>query len=141
MYVNNLACVRVKRGNRKEAIHAGVRKGILFPWNLNVYMHGVTKAMKMGLGRVVIRILDRRKNGSYSVVSKYDELECWEITGCLLWYAKKYESEMNTDKSKMEVLEREKGWFLKSVWVGGNWIFKYLHVVLIWNMVQNAAGK
>ena len=42
MYVNSLACVRVK----------GVRQGcIMSLWLFNVYIHIVMKEVKMGMGR------------------------------------------------------------------------------------------
>ena len=52
MYVNSLACVRVKGGETKcFRISSGVRqKCIMSPWLFNVYMDTVME-VKMGMGR------------------------------------------------------------------------------------------
>ena len=49
MYVNGLACVRVKEGESEcFKIDRGVRQGcIISPWLFNVYMDAVMKEMKM----------------------------------------------------------------------------------------------
>ena len=53
MYVNSSACGRVKGGaSERFSIYSGVRQGcIMFSWLFNVYMDGVMKEVKMGLGR------------------------------------------------------------------------------------------
>ena len=52
MYVNILACVRVK-GFR---INSGVRQRyIMFAWLFNVYMDAVMKEVKMRMGRKGVR--------------------------------------------------------------------------------------
>ena len=51
MYVNNLACVRVKGGESECFRIDSVRHGsIMSPWLFNVYMDVVMK-VKMGMGR------------------------------------------------------------------------------------------
>ena len=46
-------CVRVKGGESEcFRIDSGVRQGcIMYPWLFNVYMDGVLKVVKMGMGR------------------------------------------------------------------------------------------
>ena len=53
MYVNSLACVRVKGGESEcFRIDSGVRQMcIMFPWLFNVYMDAVMKELKMEMGR------------------------------------------------------------------------------------------
>ena len=49
MYVNSLACVRVKRGECEGfRIDSCVRQG----WLFNVHMDAVMKEVKMGIGRM-----------------------------------------------------------------------------------------
>ena len=50
VYVNNLACIRVKRcENESFRIDRGVRQVcIVSPWLFNVYMGGVMKKLKWG---------------------------------------------------------------------------------------------
>ena len=53
MYVDSLACVRVK-GSKSEWFKrdSGVRQGcIMSPWLFNVYMDGIKKEVKLGMGR------------------------------------------------------------------------------------------
>ena len=54
MYVDSLACVRIKRGeNEQFRIDSSVRQGcIMSPWLFNVYINAVMKEVKMGMGRV-----------------------------------------------------------------------------------------
>ena len=53
MYVDSSACVRVKGGESERfRIDSGVRQGcIMSPCLFNVYMDGVMKEVKMGMGR------------------------------------------------------------------------------------------
>ena len=53
MYVDNLACVRVKGGKSERFRRdSGVRQGcIMPPWLFSVYMDAVMKEVKMGMGR------------------------------------------------------------------------------------------
>ena len=55
MYVDNLACVRVKGGESEcFRIDSGVRKGcIMSPCIFNVYMDTVVKVVKVEMGRRV----------------------------------------------------------------------------------------
>ena len=52
MYVDSLACVRIKGGESEWfMINSGVRQWcIMFPWLFNVYMDEVMKEVKMGIG-------------------------------------------------------------------------------------------
>ena len=51
MYVDSLACVRVKVcESERFRIYRGLRQGcIMSPWLLNVYMDGTMKEVKMGM--------------------------------------------------------------------------------------------
>ena len=53
MYMDSSACVRVKRGEREQfRIYSGMRqRHILSLWLFNVYMDGVVKEVRMGVGR------------------------------------------------------------------------------------------
>ena len=60
IYIDSLACVRVKGGeNQKFRIDSGVRQGfIISPWLFNVYVDAVMKEVKMGIGRRGVRFLE-----------------------------------------------------------------------------------
>ena len=55
MFVDISACVRIKGGESEPfRIYSGVRQGcIMFPWlfSVRLYMDGVVKEVKMGMGR------------------------------------------------------------------------------------------
>ena len=53
IYVDSSACIRVKGGESEWfRIDSGVRQRcIMSPWLFNVYMDGVMKEVKMGMGR------------------------------------------------------------------------------------------
>ena len=53
MYFDSSACVRIKGGVSKQfKIDSGVKHGcIMSPWLFNLYMDGVMKKMKMGMGK------------------------------------------------------------------------------------------
>ena len=57
MYVDSLACVRVKGGmSERLMIDSRVRQGcIMSLWLFNVYMDGVMKEVKMGMVRMGVR--------------------------------------------------------------------------------------
>ena len=64
MYVSSLTCVKVK-GDESECfgIDSGVRQGcIMFPSLFNVYMDTGMKEVKMGMGRMVVRFLEDRRD-------------------------------------------------------------------------------
>ena len=63
MHVNSSAWVKVKGGeSRRFMIDSGVRQWcIMSPWLFNVYMDGMTKEVKMGMGRRGVRFLEDRK--------------------------------------------------------------------------------
>ena len=56
MYVDSLACVRIKGGESEQfRIDSSVRQGcIMSPWLFNVYINAVMKEVKMGMGRPLI---------------------------------------------------------------------------------------
>ena len=62
MYVNSLACVRVKGGGSESfRINSGVRLGcIMSPWLFNVYMDREMKEVKMGMGWREVRMGESR---------------------------------------------------------------------------------
>ena len=55
----SLVCVMVKWGESGYfRIEGGVRQGcFMCPWFFNVYMYAVLKEMKMGMGRIGVRVL------------------------------------------------------------------------------------
>ena len=57
IYVNSLACVRVKGGESGcFRIDRGVRQGyIISPWFFNVFMYAVLKEVKMEMGKKGVR--------------------------------------------------------------------------------------
>ena len=58
--LNSSTCVRVKGGESEcFRIDSGVRQGyIMSHWLFNVYMDGVMKKVKMGMGRRGVRFLE-----------------------------------------------------------------------------------
>ena len=60
MYVESLACVRVKEGtNEWFRIDSRLRQGcIIFPWLFNVYMDAIMKEVKMGMGKRGVRFME-----------------------------------------------------------------------------------
>ena len=60
IYVGKSACVRVK-GSESELfkIDSGVKHGcIMSPWLFSVYMDGVMKEVKIGMGRRGVKFLE-----------------------------------------------------------------------------------
>ena len=53
VYVNSLACIRVKGGEREcFRVDSGVRQVcIMSPWLFSVYINAVMKKVKIGMGR------------------------------------------------------------------------------------------
>ena len=63
MYVDSLACVRVK-GSESEwfKIDSEVRQGyIMSPWLFNVYRDAVMNEVKMGMRRIGVRFLEEAR--------------------------------------------------------------------------------
>ena len=60
MYADSSACVRVKVGEGEQfRIDCGVRQGyIMSPWLFNLYMDGVMKEVKIGMGRRGLNFLE-----------------------------------------------------------------------------------
>ena len=69
MYVDSSACVRIKRGVSEQfRIESRVRQEfIMSPWLFNVYMDGVMKEVKMGMGGLIMwcTVLAGMGNGSF----------------------------------------------------------------------------
>ena len=60
MYVNSIACVKLKGGESQcFRIESGVRQGcIMSPWLFNVYMDTMMKEVKREMGRKGVRFLE-----------------------------------------------------------------------------------
>ena len=60
MYVNSLACIRVKEVESEcfRIESRGRQVCVVSPWLFNVYMDTVMKEVKMGMGRMVVRFLE-----------------------------------------------------------------------------------
>ena len=60
MYIDSSVCVRVKGGESEWfRIDNRVRQGcIMSPWLFHVYMDGLMKEVKMGMGRRGVRFLE-----------------------------------------------------------------------------------
>ena len=59
MYVNSLACIRVKGGESKSfRIKRDVRQNcVMYPWLFNAYMNAVMKEVEVGMGKMGVRFL------------------------------------------------------------------------------------
>ena len=56
MYVNSVACIRIKGESECFRINSGMRQGyIMSPWLFNVYVDTVMKEVKIGMGRREVR--------------------------------------------------------------------------------------
>ena len=66
IYVNSLACVKVKGdGNECFRIDNGVRQGcIMIPWLFHVHMNAVIKEVKIEMWRSRVRFRRRKKSGN-----------------------------------------------------------------------------
>ena len=59
IYIDILACVRIKGEIERFRIGSGVRQGcIMLPWLFNVYIDAVMKEAKMGMGRRGVRLME-----------------------------------------------------------------------------------
>ena len=60
IYVDSSACVRVKGGKSERfRIDSGARQGcIKSPWLFNLYMDGVMKEVKVGMGKRGMKFLE-----------------------------------------------------------------------------------
>ena len=69
MYVNSLACVRVKWGESEQfMIDSGARQGcIMSSWLFNVYMDAVVKEVKKDWKGRELESCKRGENGDYFV--------------------------------------------------------------------------
>ena len=76
VYVNSLACVRVKEcENECFRIDSGVRQVcIMSPWFFNVYMDAVMKELEMGMGRRGLRFQEKGREWILPVLLYADDL-------------------------------------------------------------------
>ena len=119
MYVNSLACVKVKKGESEYfKLDSGVRQGcIISPWVLNVYMKAVMEEVKMGMGRMGVRFVeDERDCILYCLLYADDLVLCGKakedrkvIMECFVELGRRRSLKVNTDKSKVMVLGGEEG--------------------------------
>ena len=103
MYVESLACVRVKRGESERfRIYSEVRKGcIMFLWLFNVYMDEVMKKVKMGMGRREMIFME-------DVVSRRSEY-LGAIVGLFVEVCRRTGLKLNSGKNKVMVMNGEEG--------------------------------
>ena len=118
MYVDSSACVRVKgRESERFRIDSGVRQGFIMPpWVFDVYMNGVMKEVKMGMGRRRVSFLeDGREWRVLGLLHADDLVLCGESEEDLRvtvgWFAEvcRRGLKVNTGKSKVTVLNGEEG--------------------------------
>ena len=119
MYVDSSACVRVKGGESERfRINNGVRQGCIIPLLLfKVYMDGVMKYLKMGMGRQGVRFLENGRDWRLSGLFYADDLVlCGEseedLRAMAGWFAevcRRRGLKVNVGKSKMLVLNGEEG--------------------------------
>ena len=76
MYVNIIACVRVKWGeNEYFRIKSGVREAcVISSWFFNVYMDAVIIERKLGMGRREVRFLERGREWRFPGLLYSDDL-------------------------------------------------------------------
>ena len=81
MYVDSSSCVRIKGGESEQfRIDSGVRQAcIMSPWLFNIYMDGMMKEVKMGMGRWGVSFLeDVREWRLPGLLYAYDLVLCGE---------------------------------------------------------------
>ena len=117
VYVNSLACVRVK-GCERECfrINSGVRQvHIMSPWLFNVYMDAVMNELKMGMGRRGVRFQkDRREWRVPGLLYADDLVFCGEseedlkgVVGSFFEVCRRRGLKVNVGKSKVILLGGE----------------------------------
>ena len=76
MYVESLACVRVKGSVSKWfRIDSGVRQGCMMsPWLFHVYMDGAMKEVKMGTERRGVRFIEEKRKWRLPALLYADDL-------------------------------------------------------------------
>ena len=107
MYVNSLACVRIKRGESEcFRINSGVRLGcIMFPWLFNVYMDAMMKKGSeiSGGGKRVEMYVDDL------VLCSESEEDLRAMVGCFAEVCSRRGLKVNAGKRKVMVLGGEEG--------------------------------
>ena len=92
MYVNSLACIRVKGGESEcFRIDSGVGHGCITTFVFSMYMDAVLKEVKMGMGRMEMRFLEKGREwrlpgllcaNHLSLHSKLEDLKA--MGGCFI---------------------------------------------------------
>ena len=119
MYVDSSVCVRIKGVESEQfRIESGVRQGcIMSSWLFNVYMDGLLKQVKMGMGRRGVRFLEDEREWRFpGLLYTHDLVLCGELEDELRamvhWFAEVFRRrrlKINAGKSKMILLNREEG--------------------------------
>ena len=83
MYVDSSVCVRIKGGESEQfRIDSGVRQGyIMSPWLFNVYMNGVMKEEKIGMGRKGVSFMENGREWRFSSLLYADDLVLCDMEG------------------------------------------------------------
>ena len=119
MCVDSSACVRVK-GSESDRfrIDSEMRQRcIIYPWLFNVYMNGVIKEVKMGMGKMVASFLENRREWRLLGLLYADDLVlCDEseenlrvMVGRFAEVCKRRGLKVSARKSKVMVLNGEEG--------------------------------
>ena len=119
IYVNSSAYVRVKMGESERfRIDSGVRQGcIMSPWLFNVYMDGVMKEVKVGMGRKGVRFLEDGRQWRLLGLLYEDDLVLIgeseeDLRAMVRWFVevcRRRGLKVNAGKGKVMVLNGEEG--------------------------------
>ena len=96
MYVDRSSCARVKWGESERfRIDRGMRQGcIMSPWLFNVYMNGLMKERKMGMGRRGVSFMEDRREWRLPGLLYVDDLVlCGELEEDLILMAGRFAEE------------------------------------------------
>ena len=117
MYVDSLACVRIKGGESEWfKIGNGVRQGcIMSPWLFNVYVDAMMKEVKMR--RKGVRFLEERREWRLPGFLYADDLvlrgeseeDLRGMVGQFVEVCRRRELKVNAGKSKVMVMNGEEG--------------------------------
>ena len=119
MYVDSLACVRVKMGESEWfGIDSGVRCGcIISPWLFNVYMDTLIRDVKMGIGMRGMRFMEVGREWRLPGLLYTDDLilcvklveDLRDMVGWFIEVFRKRGLNVNAGKSKVMVINEEEG--------------------------------
>ena len=117
MYLNSLACIRVKKGESKcFRIYSGVKQGcIMSLWFFNVYMNAMMKEVKIGMGRMEMLFLEKGRECRLPGLLYVDDLilcgkseqDLEVMVEHFVEVCRKRGLKVNANKSKVMVLGRE----------------------------------